>query len=294
MNLRTSISLLFALSVLFVSCKKDETEDPVTPPAGDPVSTVPSSFTQKVMLEIFTGAGQPQCTDGFVKENDIVNAFPSNAIPVRVHYSDAMEIPYYTSMETSFSNGAPPSFPSAMINRTPSLGIVMLNRSQWMSNFLAAKSKTPYCGLAIKSSVDGTTATIEVHAGFKPGQTGPYHLTVMLAEDDVRGTGNQYDQRNSYHTSPGHPYYNSGDPIVNFSHIRTLRKVLTADTGDAIPEAVSTQGGEYVKTFTVNVSAYKTADLSVIAFINKKGSTSTGHEILNAQSVKLGSNKNWD
>jgi len=205
-----------------------------------------------------------------------------------------MEIPYYATMETTFNNGTPPTFPSAMINRIPSLGYTILNRTQWMSNFLAAKAKTPYCGLAIKTSVSGTTATIEVHAGFKSGQTGAHNLTVMLTEDDVKGSGAMYDQRNSYNTNAGHLYYNAGDPIINFSHSSTLRKMLSVNLGDAISEAVYVQGGEYVKIYTVNISAYKVADLSVVAFINKTGTTASAHEIMNAQKVKLGSNQDWD
>jgi Outer membrane protein Omp28 len=284
-----------AISMLLVSCKKDsdDIETPDTPaPTG--TSAVPATFTQKVLLEIFTGAGQPQCTDGFVKESDIIASYPSIAIPVRIHYSDAMEIPYYTSTESTFNNGIPPTFPSAMINRTPSLSMVILNRSQWMANFLAAKSKTATCGLAVVSSVSGTTATIEVHAGFKQALTGTINLTVMLTEANVTGAGTQYDQRNSYNTTAGHSYYGAGDPILGFNHSHTLRKVLTANLGDAIPTAVTTQGGEYVKTFTVNISGYKAADLSVVAFINKTGTSSTTHEVLNAQKVALGSTQNWD
>lgn len=295
--MKKSIIALLTISALFTSCKKssDDTADPIdnsTP--NNSVSTVPSTFTQKVLLEIFTGAGQSQCTDGFVKEKSIIDGYSSTAIPVRIHYSDAMEIPYYTSMESTFNSGVPPTFPSAMINRTSSLGMVILNRTQWMSNFLNAKAKTATCGLAIISSVSGSTATIEVHSGFKQPLTGTINLTVMLTEDNVTGNGNQYDQRNSYNTTTGHTYYGSGDPIIGFNHSHTLRKIITANLGDAIPTAVTTSGGEYVKTFTVNIGAYKAADLSVVAFINQVGSSSTTHEVLNAQMVKLGNTQNWD
>ncbi|MEP7265863.1 MAG: Omp28-related outer membrane protein [Bacteroidota bacterium] len=295
--MKTSIITLLALTVIFTSCKKgsDDTADPVVDNStNNSVSTVPSTFTQKVLLEIFTGAGQSQCTDGFVKEKSIIDGYSTTAIPVRIHYSDAMEIAYYTSMESTFNNGNPPTFPSAMVNRTPSLGMVILNRTQWMSNFLTAKSKTATCGLAIITSVSGNIATIEVHSGFKQALTGTINLTVMLTEDNVTGNGNQFDQRNSYNTTAGHTYYGSGDPIVGFNHTHTLRKLITATLGDLIPSAVTSASGEYVKTFTVNISAYKAADLSVVAFINKEGTTSTTHEVLNAQIVKLGNTQNWD
>jgi hypothetical protein len=297
--MRTHLLTLLVIAALFTSCKKDSDEATVSPvdnssTNNNTVTTVPSSFTQKVLMEIFTGAGQPQCTDGFVKESDVTAAYPATAIPVRIHYSDAMEIPYYTSMESTFSNGAPPTFPSAMINRTPSLGMTILNRTQWMSNFNTAKAKTASCGLAIVSSVSGSTATIEVHSGFKQGLSGTINLTVMLTEDNVTGNGNQYDQRNSYNTTSGHAYYGSGDPILGFSHANTLRKIVSANLGDAVPSSVISSGGEYVKTYTVNISSYKAADLNVVAFINKTGASATTHEVLNVQKVKLGNTQNWD
>jgi hypothetical protein len=295
--MRTSLLTLLALT-LFFSCKKDSEEIEAPAPAANntptQVTTVPSSFTQKVMMEIFTGAGQPQCTDGFVKEKEITDAYSSQVIPVRIHYSDAMEIGYYTALESTFSNGVPPTFPSAMINRTASLGMAILNRTQWMSNFSLAKAKSPTCGLAMITSISGNTATIEVHAGFKAGSTAPVNLTVMLVEDAVTGNGNQYDQRNAYNTTNGHAYYGVGDPIIGFNHGYTLRKIISANMGDAIPDAVPASGGEYVKTFTVNISGYKASDLHAVSFINKVGTSASTHEILNAQKVKLGSTQNWD
>jgi hypothetical protein len=284
------------LALSFTACQKgDSATDPaVTPDPGGNVSAVPTSFTQKVLIEEFTGAGQSQCTDGFVKRDNIVSANPNTAIPVSVHYSDAMEIAQYTTLFTNFNNGSAAMFPSGMLNRTPSLSTVILNRTQWQSNYDVIKTKTAACGLSIKTSVSGTSATIEVHAGFKQSLSGNYNITVYLTENNVKGSGMLYDQKNSYNTSAGHAYFGAGDPILNFTHNNALRKVVSAGMGDAIPSSKLVTGGEEIKTYTVNISAYKLADLYAVAFINKVGTTATTQEIMNVQKVKIGSTQNWD
>jgi hypothetical protein len=181
-----------------------------------------------------------------------------------------------------------------MINRTASLGLLFFNRTQWQSNFDVDKVKTANAGLALETSFTGTTATIKVHSGFNATLSGTYNLTVYLTEDNVGGTGNQFDQRNSYNTSAGHPYFGLGDPILNFKHNSVLRKVVSAPMGDLISSANIGSGKEDEKTYSVNIAGYDSSKLSVVAFITKAGSTPITQEVLNVQRVTLGQNKNWD
>ena len=286
--------ILLSMAVVMVSCSKDEGTD--TPAANNNTGTgtVPTTFTQKVLMEIFTGAGQSQSTDGFAKLDNILSANAAKAIPVHIHFSDGMEIAQYTSLSTAFSNGNPMTIPSAMINRIPSLNYVIMNRTQWQSNFDVNKVKTAKCGLAIETSVNGTDATIIVHSGFNQALSGNYTLTVYLLEDEVSGTGNMYDQRNAYNTTGGHPYYGLGDPIIGYKHEETLRKVITAPLGDAISSSALVSGGKEIKTYTTNISGYNPNNLYVVAFITKTGTSATTYEVMNAQHVKLGSTQSWD
>lgn len=288
---------VFGLSLL-ASCSKskDETPAPTVPKDSttngnnNSISPVPSSFTQKVLLETFTGAWCGTCPDADYKRDQVIAAQSSKVIAATVHQSDAMSFSLYNTLFATFNT----NIPSGMINRTPSAGTVILNQTQWLSNATVALSKTAKSGLAIKSSVSSGTATIEVHAGFKETVSGTINLTVYLVEDKVKGTGSGYDQSNAYNNSSGSPFYNQGNPIVNYEHNRVVRKVLTADLGDAIPVASIVAGGDYKKIFTTSVSAYDQNELWVVAFINKKGTSATTHEILNAQQAKIGSLKNWD
>jgi len=288
--------LFIAAALSIVACSKDDSTSPSSNSGngGTINSTVPSTFTQKVLIETFTGASQPQCTDGFVKLDNILSANTTKAIPVAIHYSDAMEINQYTTLQAAFSNGAAPQFPSAMINRTSSLGMLIFNRTQWQSNFDVNKVKTPSCGLSIKSTINGTQGTAEIHCGYNTTLSGNYTLTAYLVEDNISGSGNLYDQRNGYNTISGHPYFNLGDPILNFNHKYVLRKVVSAELGDAISNANIKAGGEEIKNYTFSTAGMNSANLYVVAFISKNGSTSTDKSVLNVQKVKIGNTQNWD
>ncbi|CAN5626374.1 hypothetical protein BH11BAC2_BH11BAC2_13770 [soil metagenome] len=293
--MKNSIYLFCLIAIGFASCSKDSGGDSSTPVDPNPITpTVPTTFTQKVVMEIFTGAGQPQCPDGFVKIDAIVNANPTKIIPVNVHFSDGMEIPQYTTLETNFCSGQPVTYPSAMVNRTASLSMVFLNRTQWQSNSDVARVKTAKCGLSMSSTISGTTATVTVNAGFNEALTGNYSVTVYLIENAVNGTGNLYDQRNAYNTTSGHTYYGLGDPIIGFHHDNVLRKVLSAAMGDAIPSASIVAGGKETKTYSVNLTGFNSDECYIVAMINKVGGTPTTSEVLNAQKAKLGTTQNWD
>ncbi|MBK7965315.1 MAG: Omp28-related outer membrane protein [Bacteroidetes bacterium] len=287
--------LILALASILVGCKKDDnTAANTSGSTGNSISTVPSQFTQKVLLETYTGASQPQSTDGFVKMENIMNANLTKAIPVNVHFSDAMEIAQYTSLTNAYSNGNPMTFPSAMVNRTASVGQVILNRTQWQSNFDVAKVKTAKCGLAIESSVSGNIATIIVHSGFNQSLAGNYTINTYLIENNVSGSGLMYDQRNSYNSAAGHPYQGQGDPITSFNHNHVLRKVLSSPMGDIINGSNIVASGKQIFTYTTSRSGFKQNDLDVVSFINKTGSTTTDHEIMNVQKVKIGLTQLWD
>ena len=72
------------------------------------------------------------------------------------------------------------------------------------------------------------------------------------------------------------------------------RKMISSNEGDLIPSGSTVPGGHYVKTYTFTMGNFKTADLTIVAFVDKVGSTAILHEILNAQQATFGTIKNWD
>lgn len=289
---------LLYLSILFfalASCKKGGSDDstPTEPSANNngSVSTVPASFTQKVLLEFFTSANFGVCPSGMVKADQSVNSNSARVYSSYIHDADGMTLP---QINTYISTYGVSSYPSGMVNRIPSLGNVMLQPSQFLANVNAALAKTAKCGLAINSSVSASVASIEVHAGFKETLSGNYSLVAYLTEEEVTGSGSQYDQKNNDNTVTTSPFYNQGNPIVGFKHNSTVRKIISATEGDAITASSIVAGGEFKKTYSVLLNGYNQSKLSVIAFILKKGTSATTYEVMNVQKTAIGSLKNWD
>lgn len=296
--------LLYVLALIVVSnssCKKsdDNSPSPITPADttnngnnNNNNSTVPTSFTQKVLIEMFTSAAYGACPDGLTKLEAATAANSNKIVPVCIHDADGMSIPQTFNYTSTFSVS---SYPSGMTNRTPSLNNITLQPSQFSSNASIALAKTAKCGLAISSSLAGNTATLNIKAGFKDTINGTFNLTVYLVEEEVTGTGAMYDQKNNYNTASGNPYYNMGNPITNFKHNHVLRKVLSAQAlGDEITASSIKVQGLFEKSFSVDVSSYNSAKLSIIAFVNRAGTSTSACEILNVQTTKLGVDKSWD
>ena len=275
--------LLFGLLV-FGGCE-DEPDD-------FEVSKVPSTFTKKVLIEEFTGAWCGYCPDGAHIVESIINDNNGKVVGVSLHSGDAMEVAHTNFLETTYQNTG---YPSGMVDRVPFDGSTCLNRVYWEYVANNQLLETAVCGLAIISEVNGQNATVEVHAGFNSALNGDdYRLTVYLIEDGVTGTGYGYDQRNYYTTVAESPFYNLGNPIEGYEHNHTLRAILSESLGDAIMVSEMASGGEHIETYTVDLSPYNKNKLSIVAFVNYVGLSSTEHEVLNVQKCDIDGFQDWD
>ena len=280
--MKNNIKTILILSFLMFGCE-DKKSDPEVGP-------VPDSFTKKVLIEEFTGAWCGYCPSGaeiielLMEENE-------NILGVAIHSGDAMETPQAYFLETTYQNMG---FPSGMVDRIQFDGYVSLNRGYWGYVSSLQSMKTAVCGLAIKSEVNGNNAAIEVHVGFNDSLQGDYRLTTYLIEDKVTGSGYGYDQVNYYDGDSTSSFYGLGDPILNYEHNNTLRSVLSEASGNQIPTSNLIPGGEFVETYTVDISSYEKSNLHVIAFVSVAGSYFTDHEIMNAQKSKINGFQDWD
>jgi hypothetical protein len=279
------------ISFAIISCSKDDGQPaPQQPLPQQGIGTPTGNYTQKVLLEYHTAAWCNTCPDADTKRDQVVNNYPGRVIPVAVHQSDAMQTPLFMALDAAY--GSNPSY--GMINRVASLGNVLMNRTQWMSNTGPQLNKTSKCGLAINSKVNGSSVAIEVQAAFRQNVTGDVRITVYLTENDVTGTGTGYDQANSYNNDPSSPYYNRGNPIVGYEHRYVVRKVVTASLGDPVDPSKCVPGGLLKKNFTADISGLNAQKTTVVAFVHTHGTSSTTHEVLNVQSAGLDKLKNWD
>jgi hypothetical protein len=293
--------LLSAVTVFLASCQKEEelispvsnTND-VTEVNGDPLAktTVPSTFTQKMLMEMFSTTGCATCPDAEYKYDKYALAYPDKVYGVNVHTNDAMAHSQFGFLDgllnvTQYSSGS--------FNRIPVNGVTVLHKTTWKTSVVTnCLNKTASCGLMINSTKSGTNASVTVTAGFNKVLSGNYKMTIYVIEDNVVGTGPGYNQANYYNNIATSPFYQMGNPIIGYPHSYVLRKVLTPSLGVSVPATSVVNGGSFSKTYSFSTTGYNSSQLYVVAFINKAGSTPTTQEIMNVQRVKLGFNKAFD
>ena len=292
--------ILFALVVIgLVSCNKEDDAISSTPSAATSdareipvVTAVPSTFTQKLLLEMYTTAGCATCPDAHNKFRIYAANNPDRVYGIGVHTSDAMTSPQFNVLDSLFSVTA---YSSGSFNRLPFNNLAVLHKTTWTNTIVnSCLNKVATCGLKINSSYSGTNAQVTVTAGFNTLIPNNYRLTVYLIEDSVSGTGSGWDQSNYYNNIASSMFYQMGNPIIGYQHNSVLRKVVTPSLGEPLSQRMVNKAGTYEKSYSINITGYDASQLYIVAFVNKIGTSALTHEVLNVQQVKLGNNKNWD
>ena len=259
------------------------------------IGDVPTTFSQKALVEEFTGEWCGYCPDGALSLRDVEADHPGKAIGASIHDNDPFSMASGMNLETIF-DVASLGWPSGMVNRVAQGGTPLMDRGQWGGAVGMQLANTAVCGLAMSSFITGAdTLHVEVHCGFNTTLSGDYRVTVYLEEDDVPAIA----QHNYYNTpgnvSPDNTELNNiGDPIANWFHDDVVRKVLTADLGDVIPSSAMISHGEFVTNYTTTITGYDKNKCKVVAFINLVGTDVSSHQVMNVQSAKVYEVKNWD
>jgi len=239
------------------------------------VKAVESTHTTKVMVEDYTGTWCQYCPRLAFALDEAVAA-DANIIPVAVHDDNDMPFPNVNSLLNTFGITG---FPQGRVNRT-------ISWNESTSQPVALLEERQNMGLAINSSISGNTITAEVrvHYDLKVGSAN--RIVVYLLEN-----GLVYPQVNFYNTDPSSPFYQLGNPIMDYVHNHTARTTFTNVYGDAIPAGDSDTGSTHTANYTLNVpgSVQNTANLELVAFV-----VGPDNRVLNVQKADLGENKDFD
>ena len=264
-------------------------------------NTVPGSFTKKAFIEEFTGAWCGYCVDGAYIVETIVAANAGKVIAASVHDGDGMAISLDNTLTTIFANS---SYPAALVDRIAYGSVVCNSRNVWQARVVGELSKEAKCGLSLKTNLNATSdsVSVEIKTGFKYSLPGTYKLVTYVVEDDVMGTGSSYDQVNYYSSAaPGgsagtatHPYYNLPYHITGYKHKQVIRMTVPNDLGDVVSASSIIPGGLFTKSYTIAIGSMNKANLSIVSFVYKVGTSSLTYEVMNVQKVKVGSTQNWD
>nr|WP_321226700.1 Omp28-related outer membrane protein [uncultured Psychroserpens sp.] len=239
------------------------------------LKAVESTHTTKVMIEDYTGTWCQYCPRLAYGIEQAVEA-SENIIPVAIHDDNDMLFPFANQMESAFGVTG---FPSGRINRT-------IDWNESTAQPMSLLSSRQRMGLAINSSISGNTITAEVRVHYDLKTTSENRIVVYLLED-----GLVYPQVNYYNADPSSPYYQLGNPIVDFVHDNTARTTFTNVFGDAIPLADSSTDSTFTGNYTLTVpaSVQNTANLELVAFV-----VGPDNKVLNVQKADLGENKDFD
>ncbi|MBU3675687.1 MAG: Omp28-related outer membrane protein [Chitinophagaceae bacterium] len=295
---------LFALAAFgFSACKKVNSSDTGTSPfyttptntntgGGStlPVGNVPAKFTQKALIEEFTGEWCGNCPSGASVMKSIIDAKPDQVIGVAIHQNDPLEVPgVYNAMQGLFFAGSGVStigFPGASISRQKSASASYTNaayddRSIWSQQVDTKLAETAPLGLAMVTKESGDKLSIDLYIGHSAPIATDTRVTVYLIEDNVA------------ETAPGAQASGGG----SYVHQHVVRKVLTDNLGDVV-DLNNAPSNKYtlVKFTNVDIAgAYKNkSNLKVVALVNEHGADATKLKVLNVQEAGIVDVKKWD
>jgi len=285
-----SLTLVTAMLFGMASCKKSNSSDTgtnpyfnntstTTPPAADPLAEVgqlPADYTQKALLEEFTGEWCGWCPEGAKVMEDNVNANPGRVVGIAVHDGDPMEIPSYNNWIKTLT--AVSGFPNGSVGRADATG-----RGSWTGQISADLAKPSELGLAMVTKKNGTMVDIKVFVGYKNAIPAGSNITIAVIENDVP------------QSSAGAQSNYSSTVVVdaNWQHSHVLRGLVTANEGDPI-DLTSSKKYTIVEYKNVDLSTMNLKDINnahIAAFINVN---TTPRKVYNAQECGLNEVKKWD
>jgi hypothetical protein len=285
-----SFTLVAALLMGAASCKKTNSGDTGTnpyvknntgggtPPAADPLAEVgalPADFTQKAVLEEFTGEWCGWCPEGAKVMEDNIAANPGKVVGIAVHDGDPMEIPSYNNWIKTLTGVS--GFPNGSVNRADATG-----RGSWTGQITTDLANTPELGLAMVTKRNGTMVDIKVFVGYKNAIPAGSMLTVAVIENDVP------------QSAGGQSNYSSTVVVdANWKHSHVLRGLVTANEGDPI-DLTSPKKYAIVEYKNVDLSMMNINDMAnvhIAAFVNVN---TTPRKVYNAQECGLNQTKKWD
>lgn len=309
------LHVLFILMITIVAfnCKKTEksssnntnTTVTTTPTSIDTfITSVPSTFTRKALIEYRTGIWCGACPNASNNSTTCEDAFPDRVYVAALHTPPGNNIEAIYNLYDERLKGIENEFgytflafqgnPAGTTNRD----ISQILSSGWYTQCQAIMNKPAKGGIAIKTvKTNADTYTIDIYSGFNIDVSGFYHLQVYLIEDSVQ-RGTNYNQRNYDNNSPSSPFYGLGDPLPAsaYKHNHTIEKALEPGLwGFELPKANLKKSVLHKKSYTIQLKPEWNPDrMKVLAFISYNDTDLKKHDVVNAQQVKLGQSRKWD
>ncbi|MBC2844538.1 Omp28-related outer membrane protein [Winogradskyella flava] len=251
---------------------------------GVEITTNTESFSviipkRKIVIEDYTGTWCGFCPrvtgalQSLAQETDDITVVAihetANSFPDPMHFNQVQLLKDVFDVE---------GFPAARINRTNNWQVPHAN-----SDVISIAGLDTNVSIAVNSELTGNELLVQVNVVYEEGSEEGDKLVVYLVENGII-----YDQVNYYNQDTTSPFYNLGDPILDFEHNEVLRKNLSSLLGDAIPSTSALD--EYVTSFTVDIpSDYVVDNLDIIVMV-----VNENNEAKNSQHAHLTEDKPYE
>lgn len=196
---------------------------------GQARTPAPSSFDKHILLEMFTGTWCQFCPDGYARAAALEGTYGERLVTMTLHQGSATLS--NADGDARLAAYQPAGYPQGGIDSDISAPI---SRGGWAAAVATRADLTPRCGLSLDAR-DPAEVTARVACASAP--VGQLRLQLWLVQREQFGP----DQVNSYNTTAGHPYFDAGNPIVDFRHTWIARDNLTSSAlGDVVDVALAT------------------------------------------------------
>jgi len=266
---------------------------------------VPSEYTQKLLLEDYTGTWCGYCPRMITIANYLTDYSP-NIIPVAIHTPGSPSDPWLYEHAVEMMSSAvynTGGAPAGQFNR-----IVKVDQNQIVApcpndrQFFHDQvdpflNQNAPLGLAINSSLSGNNLTMNVKVGFASANITNPKLVVYLIEDGLtHNQANYFSGSTIVDCDPAYNYADMPNPIPNFPQEHVLLKAYTDIYGDAIPQDAVAEGSvwSWERTYPLPSTVTNAQNLSIVAFVLGNGNSIPTNGALNVQSAKVGTHQDFD
>lgn len=247
-----------------------------------------------VLFEKITSAGCGGCAYGdFIL--DSLEADGINFIPVHIHWHNATHI---DSMTTAAGDSILTDYlvlsPSGMIDRVKfdSLNWVPTSFLDGWRELIQERYLDPvYANVWGEARYDSMTRMMEIDVAgeFLMNTSGDIRVNAYVLENGLTGSGDGWDQDNSFHTWPGHPMEGMGNPMTNYTHNHVLTYTAGGPWGEPgiIPPTVNAND-TFAHTFQQYIDPWvNDQNLEVVVLVQRFDPDKEMREILNAAMAPL-------
>lgn len=265
---------------------------------------VPSEYTQKVLLEDYTGTWCGYCPR-MVTIVDYFTAYSDRIIPIAIHCqgspSDPWAYEFASDMikpENYNANGQPKGKFNRIYDVDQMQGMYPCpnDPSVYIEQVLPYLNQSAKLGLGIDSSLNGTDLKINVKVGFAVDELEDARLVVNLIEDGLKHNQINFFAGGSQNCDPDYDYTSMPNPAPNFPQEHVLLKSYTDIYGDVIPQNEIANGNVWSREFNVQLpdNVNNPENLSIVAFVLGEGNQISNRHVINVQSAKVGEFQDFD